>query len=125
MNISSVPPTMPGKVDPLKPDPLSQVDPKEKQKLWDASKALEQVFAGYLLNEVGKKLPGTPEGSNGSSIYADMLKDALSKQMTESGEGMGLAKTLYFASAKMLHKTETDATKADSIKMTLPHIKHE
>lgn len=76
----------------------------DKQKLWGASRELEALFNGYLLGDMGKKLPGT-EDSLGGEIYAGLFKDALAHKLA-SGEHNGIAKMLYTNLTQTLIKTE-------------------
>lgn len=65
----------------------------QRQQLWGASRELEALFNGYLLGDMGKKLPGTSETSGGE-IYAGLFKDALSHQLAD-GSHNGIAQKLY------------------------------
>lgn len=65
----------------------------ERQRLWGASRELEALFNGYLLGDLGEKLPGTGE-STGGKIYAGLFKDALAHQLA-NGEHNGIARQLY------------------------------
>ncbi len=83
-DISKKPPTVPGDEKLTEP---------QKQKLWGASRELEALFNGYLLGDLGKKLPGTTD-STSSSMYAGLFKDALSHQLAD-GQHNGIAHSLY------------------------------
>lgn len=65
----------------------------QQQQLWGASRELEALFNGYMLADMGKKLPGTEE-SFGGEIYAGLFKDALSHQLA-NGQHNGIAVQLY------------------------------
>lgn len=57
-----------------------------------ACKAIEGVFAGQLLSEIGKGIGG-PQESQESGQYQDFIQQALAQQVT-SGGGFGLAAML-------------------------------
>jgi len=62
------------------------------EKLKAACKAIEGLFAGQLMSEIGKGLGG-PEESQQSGLYQDFIQQALAQQVTAGG-GFGLAKML-------------------------------
>jgi Rod binding domain-containing protein len=64
----------------------------QPEKLKAACKAIEGLFAGQLMSEMGKGLGGTEE-SQQSGLYQDFIQQALAQQVT-SGGGFGLAKML-------------------------------
>ncbi len=57
-----------------------------------ACKAIEGIFAGQLMSELGKGMGGT-DGSQQSGLYQDFIQQALTQQVT-SGGGFGLAAEL-------------------------------
>lgn len=57
-----------------------------------ACKAVEGIFVGQLLSEIGKGLGG-PQESQESGQYQDFIQQALAQQVT-SGGGFGLATML-------------------------------
>jgi Rod binding domain-containing protein len=61
-------------------------------KLKAACKAIEGIFAGQILSELGKGMGGAQE-SQQSGLYQDFIQQALAQQVT-SGGGFGLAKML-------------------------------
>jgi Rod binding domain-containing protein len=61
-------------------------------KLKSACKAIEGLFAGQLMSEMGKGLGG-PEESQQTGLYQDFIQQALAQQVTNGG-GFGLAKML-------------------------------
>lgn len=70
----------------------------ERQRLWGASRELEALFNGYLLGDMGEKLPGTEESTSGK-IYAGLFKDALSRHLAD-GQHNGIARQLYQSMTK-------------------------
>jgi Rod binding domain-containing protein len=61
------------------------------EKLRAACKAIEGLFAGQLLSEIGKT--GVDDKDPAGSQYQDFIQQALAQQVT-SGGGFGLAKML-------------------------------
>jgi Rod binding domain-containing protein len=61
----------------------------QEAKIKAACKAIEGIFAGQLLSEIGKGLGG-PQESQQSGLYQDFIQQALAQQVT-SGSGGGLA----------------------------------
>jgi Rod binding domain-containing protein len=57
-----------------------------------ACKAIEGIFAGQILSELGKGMGGAEE-SQQSGLYQDFIQQALTQQVT-SGGGFGLASML-------------------------------
>jgi Rod binding domain-containing protein len=64
----------------------------QEAKIKAACKAIEGIFAGQLLSEIGKGLGGAEE-SQQSGLYQDFIQQALAQQVT-SGNGFGLAAML-------------------------------
>jgi Rod binding domain-containing protein len=96
----SLTPTLP--IDALS-NSVSLAGATQPQKLHAACKAIEGLFAGQLLSEMGKGLDiaGTTDGAEGQ--YSDFIQQALAQQVT-SGKGFGLA--------AMLEKSLTPAAHA-------------
>ncbi len=78
-----------------RPTPAGVESPKQKE-LWGACQALESVFASYLLEGIKKSLPGTSANSGmaGADIYAGMMTQALSDEMSSSNT-LGFSQMLY------------------------------
>ena len=57
-----------------------------------AAKAIEGMFAGQLMSELGKGMGG-PQEAQESGLYQDFIQQAMSQAVT-SGGGFGLAKML-------------------------------
>ena len=57
-----------------------------------ACKAIEGIFAGQILSELGKGMGGAQE-SQQTGLYQDFIQQALAQQVT-SGGGFGLARML-------------------------------
>jgi Rod binding domain-containing protein len=81
----------------------------QPEKLKAACKAIEGLFAGQLLSEIGKGLD-TDKSDPASGQYQDFIQQALAQQVT-SGGGFGLAKML-----------ETSLTPATHPQPNAPHL---
>jgi Rod binding domain-containing protein len=64
----------------------------QPEKMKAACKAIEGLFAGQLMSEMGKGLGGAEE-SQQTGLYQDFIQQALAQQVTAGG-GFGLAKML-------------------------------
>jgi len=92
---------------------LSGATTPEKMKA--ACKAIEGLFAGQLMSEMGKGMGGSEE-SQQTGLYQDFIQQALAQQVTAGG-GFGLAKMLEssLTPAKFHpHGTSTPSTNAPS-----------
>jgi Rod binding domain-containing protein len=70
------------------------------EKLKSACKAVEGLFAGQLLSEIGQGIDGKDDATGGQ--YQDFIQQALAQQVT-SGGGFGLAKMLEKSLAPSVH----------------------
>jgi len=92
---------------------LSGATTPEKMKA--ACKAIEGLFAGQLMSEMGKGMGGSEE-SQQTGLYQDFIQQALAQQVTAGG-GFGLAKMLESSltpSKFHPHGTPTPSTNAPS-----------
>ncbi len=63
----------------------------QPEKLKSACKAIEGLFAGQLLSEIGQGIDGKSNATSGQ--YQDFIQQALAQQVTAGG-GFGLASML-------------------------------
>ena len=84
----------------------------QAQQIKAASKAMEGMFVGQLMSEMGKGLDGKDAKEGG--MYQDFIQQALSQQIT-SGGGFGLAKFL---------ESSITPAKAHTPLATTPEISH-
>ena len=65
--------------------------------LMDVCKDFESVFLYMMMQEMKKTVPdgGLIEKSTGSKMFEDMYMEEMSKEISNNGEGIGLAKTMY------------------------------
>jgi Rod binding domain-containing protein len=72
----------------------------QEERIKQVSKAMEGLFAGQLLAELGKGFGGPQEGQE-SGLYQDFIQQAMAQQVANGG-GFGLAKMLesYLTPAK-------------------------
>ncbi len=70
---------------------------KELQELDKVTKDLESVFTYMLMKEMRKTVPetGLISGGRGEEIFRDMLDEEMAKNISASGEGLGIAKMMY------------------------------
>jgi Rod binding domain-containing protein len=72
--------------------PAGMAGASQPARLKAACKAIEGIFAGQILSELGKGMGGEAE-SQQSGLYQDFIQQAMAKQVT-SGSGLGLASML-------------------------------
>ncbi|MDE6314803.1 MAG: rod-binding protein [Lachnospiraceae bacterium] len=69
------------------------------EELMEACKEFEQYFVEQIFKQMRKTIPQSEMTSSYSSTLKDYVEDSLyqeyAKAVTEQGEGVGLAKTLY------------------------------
>lgn len=88
----------------------------QRQQLWGASREMEALFNGYLLGDLGKKLPGT-DNSFGGEIYAGLFKDALSHSLAD-GQHNGIARQLYASMTRQAISAQPAQAKATTAETT-------
>ena len=73
------------------------VDSKKDKELMDVCRDFESIFIHMMLNEMRKTIPdsGFVEKSTASKIFEDMFDEEISQEISNKGEGIGLAKVLY------------------------------
>jgi Rod binding domain-containing protein len=72
----------------------------QPEKLKAACKAIEGMFAGQLLSEIGQGIDGKSDATSGQ--YQDFIQQALAQQVTAGG-GFGLATMLEKSLAPAAH----------------------
>jgi Rod binding domain-containing protein len=80
---------------------LNAAGMSQEQKIKAVSKAMEGIFAGQLMKEMGSGLGGSDKSQEGG-MYQDFIQQALAQQVT-SGNGLGLAKFLETSLAPAKH----------------------
>lgn len=67
------------------------------EELMDVCKDFEGIFIHMMLKEMRKTVPdgGFMEKSTATKIFEDMFDEEISKEVSKSDEGIGLAKVLY------------------------------
>lgn len=69
------------------------------EELMDVCKEFEQYFVEQIFKEMRKTIPESESSSSSTSYmkeyYEDSLYQEYAKAITEQGDGIGLAKTLY------------------------------
>jgi len=83
----------------------------EPQKIKQVSKAMESIFAGQLMSELGTSIDGKKDGMGGD--YQDFIQQAMAQGMT-SGRGLGLAKSIEDYLTRSNHAPKTDTGTATS-----------
>jgi Rod binding domain-containing protein len=73
----------------------------QDQKIKAVSKAMEGIFAGQLLKEMGSGIDPSDKSGEGG-MYQDFIQQALAQQVT-AGNGLGLAKFLETSLAPAKH----------------------
>lgn len=70
---------------------------KKDKELMDVCKDFESVFIHMMLKEMRKTIPegGFVEKSTATNIFEDMFDEEISKEISNKGDGIGLAKVLY------------------------------
>lgn len=81
------------------PEPTN---PKEAQKLWQASQAMESIFAQYMLSEIDNMMPQS--SANSANVYGDILKQVVADTIAESNS-LGMSRQLYLAVEEMEKNT--------------------
>ncbi len=78
--------------------PLPPLDPAagitggdDTTRIKQVSKAMESVFTGQLMAEMGKSIDGGDSDDNGP--YSDFIQQAMTQGLSQGG-GIGLAKTI-------------------------------
>lgn len=73
------------------------VDNNKDKELMDVCKDFESMFIHMMLKEMRKTIPdgGFVEKSTATKIFEDMFDEEISKEVSKSDEGIGLAKVLY------------------------------
>jgi flagellar protein FlgJ len=73
------------------------VDSKKDKELMDVCRDFESIFIHMMLKEMRKTIPdsGFVEKSTASKIFEDMFDEEISQEISNKGEGIGLAKVLY------------------------------
>jgi peptidoglycan hydrolase FlgJ len=69
----------------------------EEKKLLNAAQEFESFFTYMLLKEMRKTVMETPlfHGGRAEEIFRDMLDEEVGKEMSHSGQGLGIADILY------------------------------
>jgi Rod binding domain-containing protein len=90
----------------------------QAQKIKAVSKAMEGMFTGQLMSELGKGLGG-PSESQETGLYQDFIQQALAQGVTAGG-GFGLAKFLESSLAPAKHAAPGSTLTPDSTHHVLP-----
>lgn len=97
------------------------IGPNDKARIEKVAKAVEGLFAGQLMSELGKGMSGTSDAKE-ASFYQDFIQQAMSQQIT-SGSGLGLAHMIenYLnQSGRTDHPDQTGKTTPDSATISSP-----
>jgi len=70
---------------------------KKDKELMDVCKDFESLFIHMMLKEMRKTIPegGFVEKSTATKMFEDMFDEEISKEISNKGDGIGLAKVLY------------------------------
>jgi len=106
--------------------PVGAPGDNSPQRIKQVSIAMEQMFAGQLMAELGKGIDGTDNAEGGQ--YSDFIQQAMAQGVTQGG-GLGLAKMIEqsmtkHAPGKLPMETPVDATKKKLEITTVHHAHH-
>ncbi|EOD00725.1 rod-binding protein [Caldisalinibacter kiritimatiensis] len=70
---------------------------KDNQKLMEVCKEFESIFIHMMLKQMRSTVPdsGITNKSTAREIFEDMYDQEVAKQVSNQGEGIGIAKVLY------------------------------
>jgi flagellar protein FlgJ len=70
---------------------------KDDTELMEVCKEFESIFLNMVFKEMRKTIPdgGLIPKDTGTEIFEDMYYEELSKEVSNKGDGLGLAKMLY------------------------------